>query len=149
MATQNDYSFQENGVVIIGATTLNNVTNVTTSYSQDVPTSQRVSAGDTVAKTVEGMPQQGELTITIELYDEEGIDADLNSFQVGASSGKNQTIKVRPLGTGSGLKELVAAGMRLMSKDRDHPTGDDFPASSGSLEWRGYFDEEPLETDQS
>lgn len=149
MATQNIYSFQTGGIVKIGATVWDNVTSVETSYSQEPPRTDYVSAGDTVAEVVEGILPKGEFRLTVNMYDETGISGTLDSFQVGNANSIDQDIVIQPQGAGTGKKQLTLADMRLIEKSQSFPTGAEKPITTGSLVWRGFFDEEPAFTAQA
>lgn len=144
----NTYSFQTEGVVLIGATTLDNVISANVEWEGDVETSERLAAGDTAPLTVTGMNNTLTATLTLELYDESGVAADLNGFLVNDSTGVSQTIKLRPYGTAATKKELILTGMRLESKSKSYETGTGFPAVQGSMTWTGAFTEEVAETAQ-
>ncbi len=149
-----DFSFQDDGEVLIGSTVLVNVMRVRVSPTLRRNISTRIVAGDTHAKEVEG-PGSVPITCEIEIMDQSGIAGTLNSYQIGAASGKDQVIKVRPQGTGAGLPELILdppagyRGMTLVDKPRDYATGDDSPPVTGTMTWEGTFVEEPLLTAQS
>lgn len=161
MALQNEYSFQTDGVVIIqdsgggNPSTLTNVTRVGVNVGGERQTDTRIAAGDTNAKTVFGPDPALQIEVTIEMYDEDGeaVATCLGGFLRNTASGKNKEIVLRPLGTGIGLKEIEFIpeqhGMELTGKSMEYPTGETSPAATGTLTWRGFFDEEPAEAAQS
>jgi hypothetical protein len=152
VALVNDYSMQEDGVVLIGAASLDNVTNVTVSSEVERNDTKRVAFG-----TVKNIRSAGKvkITVTLSLFDETGVAGDLNSFLVNDTTGIDATITIRPLGTGAGLKELILNpgvndfGMDLLTKSYDAPAGEDLPAVTGEMTWEGWFDEEPAFTAQA
>lgn len=152
MALTDEYSAQEDCVVLIGATVLNNVYNFDINPTLDQPEIERVAFGS--IKTILG---EGVVTIEVQLdlYDEDTINASLKSFRLNHSSGIGQTIKIRPLGTGATLPELVLDpdtdhyGMNLVAHPLSGAAGRELPLVQGSMTWRGTFAVEPAWTAQS
>lgn len=143
MAGTNTYSFQTGGVCKIGATALTNVTQVTVATDGDYEFSPNTVAGDTAAASVRGIDPEIQVTVTVELYDETGVNSDLKTFKKNDSSGKNVTITLQPEGTGAGLPEQAITGMYLKSKQLDLPTGPGKPNASGRMVWEGRMATEP------
>lgn len=152
MALVNDYSMQEDGVVMIGATAVDNVTSF--SLATEVERNEVTRTAFGTIKKIRGIGKV-KLTLTLNFYDESGVDGAMNSFLEGDSTGLDQTITVRPLGTGAGLKEIVLNpsasdfGMDLISSQMDGESGEDLPAVTGTQTWVGYFDEKPAFAAQS
>ena len=152
MALTNDYSMQEDGVVMIGATALDNVTSF--SLSSEIERNDVTRTAFGTIKKIRGIGKV-RITLTLNFFDESGVDGAMNSFLVGDSTGIDATLTIRPLGTGSGLKELVLNpggtdyGMDLLSKEYGAESGEDLPAVTGSMVWEGFFDEEPAFAAQS
>ena len=152
MALVNDYSMQEDGVVLFGATAVDNVTSFQIATEIERNETTRTAFG--TIKKIRGIGKV-KLTLTLNYFDESGIDGALNSFLEGDATGLDQTITIRPLGTGSGLKQLVLNpgtddfGMDLISSEIGAESGEDLPAATGSQTWVGYFDEKPAFAAQS
>lgn len=152
MAFQNEYSAQDDCVVLIGVTALNNVYNfnIDPSPERNVRTNSAFG-GHHKYRSV------GPVTVTLQLdlYDEEGITASLKAYRVNDTTGLDQTITIRPQGTGAGLPELILNpgaghyGMDLVGHPHSGEAGEDYPLVQGSMTWEGTFDEEPAWTAQS
>lgn len=149
--TEDTYHFGDEGEVHIGARVLKNVTSASVSFSGERGRSERFSAGDTSVGGKSGADPELTGEVELELYDEDGVTGDLDHFLRNTATGKNQTIKIRPLGTGEGLKELVLTGkqgMELTAKSKGFPITTDAEAADGSMTWTGYFAQEPAWTVQ-
>jgi hypothetical protein len=152
MALSGDYSMQEDGAVLIGATVLDNVTKVNIQAEQERNETTRVAFG-----TVKKIRSVGKVRVrvTLDMFDETGISGDLKSFRVGDTTGLDATLTIRPLGAGTGLEELILNpgvndyGMDLLTKEMDAPAGEDLPPVTGNMVWEGFFDEEPAFTAQA
>ncbi len=146
MALTGDYSMQEDGVVMIGATALDNVTSISISSELERNDQTRTAFG--TIKKIRGLGKV-RITVTMNLFDESGVDGAMNLFLVGDTTGLDQSITARPLGDGALLKELVLDpgaddfGMDLISKEFGAESGEDLPAVTGTMVWEGFFDEEP------
>jgi hypothetical protein len=153
MALVADYSMQEDGVFMIGATALDNCTRVRVSAELERSVTTRTAFG--TIKKIRGTPKV-KVTVEASFFDETGIDGALNSYLVGDTTGLDQTLTIRPLGTGAGLKQLILNpssddfGMDLLSSTPiDAESSEDLPAVAGTQTWEGWFDEQPAETAQS
>ena len=142
----------EDGVVLIGAVELKNVATVTVTPS--VEEEETVIAMWGGKKTIYS-DSQVSLDCVIELYDADGVTATLRAFRVGnVATGKNQTITIRPQGTGAGLDEWILNpaenGMNLVTKPWVGAASENGTEPvSGTMTWRGIFDEEPAWAEQS
>lgn len=149
---ENEYSAQEGCEVLIGATVLKNVYNFSIEPSPERSVRTNAAFGG-----IHKYRNVGPVTISVQLdlYDEEGINASIKSFRVSDTTGLDQTIKIRPQGTGTGLPELVLDpgtghyGMDLIAHPFSGSAGEDYPLVQGSMTWEGTFDEEPAWTAQA
>jgi hypothetical protein len=129
------YSFQAAGVVLVGTNSIANITKATVESSHEREYSDTTVAGDTVESELEGIDPIYKPKITLEVYDETGTAGDFKGLRLNDASTKNQTLKIRPQGTGTGLPELIIPGCNLVDKNMDMPAGKASPPVSGKLTW--------------
>lgn len=138
------------GVVLIGATDLDNVRSV-----QIAPNWERPKETRTVFQGKQSVYGDGllTLTVTMELYDDSTVTDNLKAFRIGHSTGIGATITIRPLGTGNGLPELIlnpaTNGMDLIGGNWNAQSAEGKPYVEGSMVWEGEFTEYPAWTAQS
>lgn len=147
MSCATRYSFSKEGYVMIGATRLDDVTDVSISISGgETETSETFAAGDDKVCELDGKSSQIEISVSVECYDANGIDGTSNKFLIGTTAAEGQTITIFPnLQKKIVLDATNEKGMKLVSKNKGLPVAKGFPPATLSMEWKGKFDQEPAE----
>lgn len=140
-------SYQDGGLVTLGSTPAVNVTKVTGVEVQiggAVEYTDVTRSGDTRGKSNRGLPSDAEVSITVNVYDEAGVETDNVAKKVLKNSNfSNIDITERPEGTGTGKPTRTWTGMTLETKNTNYQTGRGRPPTAVALTFTGRADEEP------
>lgn len=136
--------FQDLGQLKVGATTVDKVVSVKSKLTRNRQRTDITRSGDTSQVMVDQLPGEKEVTLTVELYDEDGLSSDLKTLRIGDVLTTNVAVVLQPEGGAATKPQQTWSAMTLDDKDVDFSAGTARPPVKGTLTFKGYVSgEEP------